>query len=154
MEGVMRNPAIVLLSVICVVTMMVCSGGSSGEQESTNATESPDHDHDHEHAAGGHTHELAPTATYDIIRDGIRLIMAYDADTGSFKGSVENTTEGSLYHVKVHVHLSNGDEIAPFDLGDLTPGEKRDVEMKATGTEFDSWSVHPEVGHGEGFHNH
>ncbi len=157
----MRNQSIVLVSAIYAVAMMACSGGSSGKQEATTATGAHDHEHDgdehaHDHDAGGHTHdhELAPTATYDIIRDGIRVIMAYDADTGSFKGSVENTTEGSLYHVKVYVRLSNGEELAPFDVGDLTTGEMRDVELKATSTDFDGWSVHPEVGHGEGSHEH
>ena len=161
----MRNRSIVLLSAIFAVAMTACSGDSSEKQETTTATAARDHDHDHagdghthdhDHPAGGHTHvhELAPTATYDVVRDGIRLILAYDADTGFFKGSVENTTEGALYHVKLHVHLVAGDEVPPFDVGDLTAGEKRDVELKATSTDFDGWSVQLEVGHGEGFHEH
>lgn len=35
---------------------------------------------------------------------------------------------------------------------DLAPGEKKDVELPATSTDFDGWTAHPEVGEGE--HSH
>lgn len=52
--------------------------------------------------------ELALDETYDKIRNGARLILAYDAQSNSFKGTVENTTNETLKHVRVEVHLSNG----------------------------------------------
>ena len=78
-----------------------------------------------------------------------RLILAFDAATNSFMGTVENTTAQNLPHVRVEVHLSNGKELGPTTPGDLAPGEKRAIVLKATSTGFDGWSAHPEVGRSE-----
>lgn len=103
--------------------------------------------------------ELALTERYDRVRNGVRLILAYDAKTNSFKGTVGNTTERTLERVRVEVHLSNGIELGPTVLGDLKPGEKRDVKLTPEGKGFDGWTAHPEVGnaeqgHGEGHAEH
>ena len=47
--------------------------------------------------------------------------------TGTFKGTVENTTEKVLERVRVEIHLSNGKELGPTKPGDLKPGEKREI---------------------------
>ena len=52
--------------------------------------------------------ELALNEQYDKVRNGARLILAYDAQSNSFKGTVENTTTETLKQVRVEVHLSNG----------------------------------------------
>ena len=52
--------------------------------------------------------ELALNETYDAVRNGARLILTYDAQSNSFKGTVENTTDETLKQVRVEVHLSNG----------------------------------------------
>ena len=93
--------------------------------------------------------ELALNETYDQARNGARLILAYDAQTNSFIGTVENTTDETLKQVRVEVHLSNGKELGPTPSADLAPGEKRDVQLIATSTDFDGWTAHPEVGEGE-----
>ena len=93
--------------------------------------------------------ELALDEPYDNVRNGARLILAYDAQTNSFKGTVENTTNETLKQVRVEVHLSNGKELGPTTPGDLAPGEKREILLTATSTDFDRWTAHPEVGEGE-----
>jgi len=93
--------------------------------------------------------ELALNETYDRVRNGARLILAYDAQTNAFKGAVENTTDETLKQVRVEVHLSNGKELGPTPAADLAPGGKREVQLIATSTDFDGWTAHPEVGEGE-----
>ena len=44
---------------------------------------------------------LALHETFDIVRSGARLVLNYDAPTNSFKGTVENTTNGILDRVRV-----------------------------------------------------
>lgn len=93
--------------------------------------------------------ELALNESYDQVRNGARLILAYDAQSNSFNGTVENTTGKTLKQVRVEVHLSNGKELGPTTPADLDPGERRDVKLKATSKDFDGWTAHPEVGIGE-----
>lgn len=93
--------------------------------------------------------ELTLTDTYDKIRNGARLILNYDTQSNAFKGTVENTTDETLKRVRVEVHLSNGKELGPTAPGDLAPGEKREILLAATSTNFDKWTAHPEVGEGE-----
>ncbi len=93
--------------------------------------------------------ELALNEQYDNVRNGARLILAYDAQSNSFKGTVENTTTETLKQVRVEVHLSNGVELGPTPPGDLAPGEQREIELVATSTDFTAWTAHPEVGGSE-----
>ncbi len=97
--------------------------------------------------------ELALSETYDEVRNGARLILAYDAKSNSFNGTVENTTDKTLKQVRVEVHLSNGKELGPTTPGDLKPGQRRDVKLRATSKDFDGWTAHPEVGSGEHGHD-
>ena len=99
--------------------------------------------------------ELALNESYDRVRNGARLVLSYDAQSNSFNGTVENTTEETLKRVRVEVHLSNGKELGPTTPADLEPGERRDVKLTATNRDFDGWTAHPEVGigeHGSGEH--
>ena len=96
--------------------------------------------------------ELALNETYDQVRNGARLILTYDAQNNAFKGTVENTTDETLKQVRVEVHLSNGKELGPTTPGDLAPGEKIEVQLIATSTDFDGWTAHPEVGESEHIH--
>ena len=93
--------------------------------------------------------ELTLNETYDNVRNGARLILAYDAQSNSFKGTVENTTDETLQQVRVEVHLSNGTELGPTTPVDLQPGAQSEVELTATSKNFDGWTAHPEVGSGE-----
>lgn len=96
--------------------------------------------------------ELALNETYDRVRNGARLTLTYNAQNNAFNGTVENTTDETLKQVRVEVHLSNGKELGPTTPGDLAPGEKREILLAATSTNFDGWTAHPEVGESE--HNH
>lgn len=96
--------------------------------------------------------EFALDEQYDKVRNGARLILKYDSQSNAFKGTVENTTDETLKQVRVEVHLSNGKELGPTTPGDLAPGEKREILLTATSTNFDGWTAHPEVGEGE--HSH
>ncbi|MHC4518998.1 MAG: FxLYD domain-containing protein, partial [Planctomycetota bacterium] len=99
--------------------------------------------------------ELALNETYDTVRNGARLILAYDAQSNSFKGAVTNTTSSVLERVRVEVHLSNGKELGPTTAADLGPGQSRAVTLTTTSEDFDGWSAHAEVGseeHGGGEH--
>ncbi|MCK4724602.1 MAG: hypothetical protein KAT29_02315 [Anaerolineales bacterium] len=94
--------------------------------------------------------ELALSERYDQVRNGARLILSYNAQSNSFNGTVENTTDNILKGVRVEVHLSNGVELGPTIPTDLNPGEIMDITLKATSRGFDGWTAHPEVGEGGG----
>jgi len=96
--------------------------------------------------------ELGLNESYDNVRNGVRLVLAYDAPSNSFKGTVENTTDATLQRVRVEVHLSNGKELGPTTPADLGPRGKRAVTLVATKKAFERWNAHPEVGSGE--HGH
>ena len=125
------------------------SGGEGGEQGSgESGTESGSE-------SGGSGEEgsanmLAPDETFDAVRSGARLILSYDAPSNSFKGTVENTTNGVLDQVRIEVHLSNGTELGPTTPIDMAPGEVRAVDLAATAAPFTGWTPHAEVGSGEG----
>ena len=91
---------------------------------------------------------------WDETRNGARLLLSYNANTQSFRGSVVNTTKRTLSDVRVEVHLSNGVELGPTKRADLKPGERMRVELSANDQEFTWWTTHPEHGseedHGPG----
>ncbi len=91
---------------------------------------------------------LALDETFDVVRSGARLIMKYDAPSNSFKGTVENTTNGVLDRVRIEVHLSNGTELGPTTPTDMAPGEVVAISLPATPTSFTGWTAHAEVGTG------
>ena len=91
---------------------------------------------------------LAPDETHDDVRNGAHLILAYDEGSNSFKGTVENVSEGVLEQVRVEVHLSNGVELGPTTPTDLNPGESTEITLSAPSQGFDEWTAHPEVGEG------
>ena len=108
-------------------------------------------------AGGGSDEEsanqLTLAETYDHTRKGARLIMVYDKATNTFKGTVENTTNAILQHVRVEIHLFNSQgpnptdpELGPTPPRDLAPGEKIPIELIALNEPFDMWVAHPEVG--------
>lgn len=132
---------------------------SGDEHDRDDARGEHEHGEHGQHDRDGHEHhgeegeesgtEFALDETYDETRQGARLILAYDADSNSFNGTIENTTDEVLERVRVEVHLSNGREIGPTTPADLEPGEKREVSLTAESDDFDGWSAHPEVGSGE-----
>ncbi len=98
----------------------------------------------------GNGNFLAPDETFDVVRGGARLILKYDAPSNTFKGTVENTTDGVLRRVRIEVHLSNGAELGPTTPLDMAPGEVAAVNLAATAAAFTGWIAHAEVGGGVG----
>jgi hypothetical protein len=147
-----------LVALIAVMLAIVISGCSSdreaGEKHDSDGSATTRGEHARD--SGGNEEgeesgtEYGRDESYDQVRNGARLILAYDAQSNSFQGTVENTTNETLERVRVEVHLSNGTELGPTTPGDLKPGEKRNVTLKATSKGFDGWSAHPEVGNEEG----
>ena len=142
------------LATIAVMLAVIISGcpgdrGAGENQDSDRSTATRgEHDRDRGGDAEGEESgtELALNESYDEIRNGARLILAYDVQSNSFNGTVENTTERTLERVRVEVHLSNGTELGPTTPGNLRPGEKRSIKLTPTSKDFDGWSAHPEVG--------
>ena len=96
--------------------------------------------------------ELALNEKYDAVRNGARVILTYDAESKSFVGTVENTTDKMLEKVRVEVHLSNGTELGPTTPTDLAAGKKMNIKLTTKSEGFDGWTAHPEVGGGEKGH--
>ena len=92
-----------------------CSGpGPAAHTGGEGSEDSDEHGPGGESGAGGEEGDataLAPDETYDAIHSGARLVLKYDAASNSFKGTVENTTNGVLDRVRIEVHLSNGAEL-------------------------------------------
>ena len=101
-----------------------------------------------EGSEGGGANTLAPDDTLDTVRGGARLVLSYDAPSNSFKGTVENTTDGILDAVRIEVHLSNGSELGPTTPTDMAPGEVIAINLPATPASFTGWTAHAEVGTG------
>ncbi len=114
-----------------------------------------EHGEEGEHAGeeGGHDEGgeesgvyIARHATWDVVRRGARLVLSFDNSSGSFRGTVENTTGSRLCAVRVEVHLSSGTELGPTPHTSLPTGETLEVELDAEGEAFDTWTAHPEMG--------
>ena len=162
MNPIQRTLAAMAIGLVLVV------GGCPNDSESDNSEHSHgpgEHSHNHdevsrdahdrdasEHHGEESGTELALDASYDEVRKGARLVLAYDAQSKSFRGTVENTTAQTLDQVRVEVHLSNGKELGPTIPIDLAPGKTTNIQLMAAGQDFVGWSPHAEVGHGE--HSH
>ncbi len=117
-------------------------------KEATKApAEASSGEHSGEGEESGQTFTL--NETYDKVRRGVRLILAYDTASSSFIGTVENVTNKTIRSVRVEVHLSNGTELGPTRRINLAPGKKASVKLSAAGQSFSWWKAHPEAGSGE-----
>ena len=136
--------AILAAAAIGGCTGMVEGGGMNGREGGS------------EHGAGGESGgeggseesgaSLTLDDTFDMVRNGARLILRYDKAASAFVGTVENTTNATLQQVRVEVHLSNGTELGPTPPQDLAPGQTIPVTLDATGQVFSGWTPHAEVG--------
>ena len=98
---------------------------------------------------GSRATSLALDETFDAVRSGARLILSYDAPSNTFKGTVENTTNGVLERVRIEVHLSNGTELGPTTPTNMAPGQVVAITLPATEAAFTGWTTHVEVGTGD-----
>ena len=133
------------LLAIALVLLVAAGACSSSSEIETNQEQSGDLEGQEESGT-----ELALNESYDHIRNGARLILAYDAQSNSFDSTVCNTIDNTLKQVRVEVHLSNNMELGPTTPTDLEPGECFDVTLEARNNGFDAWSAHPEVGESGG----
>ena len=145
--NIWTSSAIMLISLVLIITI----GCATDEEDRANGEQTA-HLPSHEEGGGEgeeSAQQFAKDQTYDNVRHGARLILAYDATTETFVGTVENTTNQTLSRVRVEVHLSNGIELGPTTPNDLASGQKVNVELNAAGQDFSKWSAHPEVGSSE-----
>lgn len=136
------------------------SNESEGEHENESSTEHKSEtikeDGVKSHAEEGEEDgtQFGIDETYEGLRNGVHMTLAYDAETDAFVGMVTNTTEDVISQVRVEVHLSNSIELGPTPRADLAVGESRKIILSADGNSFKSWSTHAESGteegHGEG----
>ncbi len=96
---------------------------------------------------------LSLNETYDQVRNGVRLTIAFHNASSSFVGAVENVTEETIKAVRVEVHLSYGKGLGPTKPLDLAPGEKVGIKLEAPKSDFTWWTVHAETGSGEHEHH-
>lgn len=152
-----------VLTGIAIILATIFSGCSNDPKARKNQdsvsleSDQSEHDRDGKEYGGEEGEEsgtqLSLDEVYDRVRKGARLILAYDAESNSFNGTVENTTDEILERVRVEVHLSSGKELGPTTPIDLKPGEKRAVKLNAKNKDFDGWSTHAEVGSSEHGHS-
>ena len=127
--------------------------GESGEHaEGGERREGGEHAEGSEHAEGGDSEEgeesgvyIGRGDTWDVTRRGARLVLAFDPESGAFKGKVLNATESTLCAVRVEVHLSTGTELGPTPRTDVPAGQTIGIKLSTDGEEFESWTAHPEV---------
>lgn len=87
--------------------------------------------------------------SYEGVRNGVHMTLAYNAEKDSFVGIVKNTTKKVIRKVRVEVHLSNGVELGPTPRADLKPGKSRNILLSVKGNKFETWSTHAESGNEE-----
>lgn len=145
---IMKNKKLLNMNIVLVLVLITAMLGAviSGCSSDTKTGESQDpgkltvnqgeHKRDSDETDEGEEsgNALTLSETYDVVRNGVRLIMNYDKKSNSFKsfkGILKNTTGNTLTQVRVEVHLSNGTELGPTTPVDLAPGEKVDVILPA-----------------------
>ena len=132
-------------------------GGEAQEggehNEGGEAREGGEHSEGGEHGGeGGHDEEgeesgvyIGTSETWDVVRNGARLVLSFDADSNAFVGTVENTTAQRLCAVRVEVHLSTGTELGPTARVDLPAGQTTNVTLPTEGEAFENFTAHPEL---------
>ena len=125
--------------------------GGEGEGEHSEGREGGEHGGEEGgHDEGGEEGEepgiyVDRGETWDMVRRGARLVLAYSAERGAFVGRVENTTDQRLCAVRVEVHLGGGPELGPTAPTDVLAGETIEVELASEGASFETWTAHPEL---------
>ena len=124
-------------------------GGEHEGEEGESHDEGGEGEEGESHDEGGEGEEsgvyIARADTWDVVRRGARLVLAYNEASNAFVGTVENTTESTMCAVRVEVHLSSGTELGPTTRTDVPAGQSIEVELPAGSDAFDSWTAHPEL---------
>ena len=146
----------IMTAILICGLFTACNEHHHGNEHSSVATgQKAPHNRDYE---GGEGEEegtmLAISERYDMVNNGVHLIMAYDEANSRFSGSMENVSKEVLNRARVEIHLSNGKELGPTIPVSLQPGEKITIELDAAGQHFDKWNTHAEIGSSEHKHGH
>ncbi len=125
--------------------------GSDGEGGQHNeAGERGGESGDSDRGEASSANSLAADATFDEVRNGVRLVLKFDDESNSFRGMVENVSDRVLTRVRVEIHLDNGAELGPTTPTDLAPGETLEIVLPSTPESFAAWTTHAEIDSGEG----
>lgn len=139
------NMLAIVAAAIMASGLAACSGDAQPDADDSAGSAYAEGEHDE----GGEGEEsgvyIGAGDTWDVTRRGARLVLAFDPESGAFKGRVLNTTESTLCAVRVEVHLSTGTELGPTSRTDVPAGQTISVALSTGGEEFDSWTAHPEV---------
>ncbi len=89
------------------------------------------------------------------VLGGLAVTMQFDAETGTVRGTVQNTLSRKLCYVQAEPHLKSENrtvgELGPERLGHLGPGQEVTSSLavadkpKLAGVSFDAYVVHMEV---------
>ena len=159
----MKKVALIFTMFLAFALMLSCTkdsaGGEGPEGTETGIGEGAEGSHNEGNGGEGSGGEGGNESgmlwnideTADEIVNGIRLILAYDAASSSFVGTLENINTTTAPQVRVEVHVfdasGNSTEFGPTDPADMAPGAMRDVTLPITaGTSFVQFNMHPEVG--------
>lgn len=141
------------LSILTVVTMLVFAAtGCSNDEAGHSHGEDGDHTHgeaSHSESAkemhnNEHDEEAAQTSfakqdTLTKTSRGVRLMLHFDEATGTFTGSVDNTTEEALCGIAVQASSENGTKFGATEPTDLQAGQSTNVTIEADNTNFTHW---------------
>ena len=132
-------------------------GGEHSEVREGRGEHGGEHGEGDEHGEGGESHGeggeegeesgvyIDAGETWDVVRRGARLVLAFERASNAFVGTVTNTTSETLCAVRVEVHLSTGTELGPTERTDLRAGQSTAVRLPTAGEAFDTWTAHPEI---------
>lgn len=158
----MRNPLTFFILALLAISLISCkhAGKEHTHEESETAEHSTVHEKDHEEGADDEEQMLGITETFDAVKNGLRLLLAYNPESEQFEGNLINTTDEIIENARVEVQLSNGMEIGPTESLNLEAGQRVPIHLDAIGQIFEQWNTHTEIGidehnhDGEGEHSH
>ncbi len=87
--------------------------------------------------------------SYSVEKNGINLVLSYDANSNKFKGTAKNTSNDILKNVRIEIHLSNGKKLGPTKPVDMALDELIIIVLDAFDYRLDTWKPHVEFGSGE-----
>ena len=132
-------------------------GGEHSEARESRGEHGGEHAEGDEHGEGEESHGeggeegeesgvyIGVGETWDVVRRGARLVLAFERAPNAFVGTVTNTTSETLCAVRVEVHLSTGTELGPTERTDVRAGQSTAVRLPTAGEAFDTWTAHPEL---------
>lgn len=120
--------------------------GEAGESHGSEGTEGSESG---EEGTSTGAMTLAKTETYDVTKNGARLILSYNTTKKAFEGTLQNMGNQTLTRARVEIHLDSGTELGPTTPVDLKVGESMSLSLP-TAEQFNTWVTHAEFGAGEG----